>query len=171
MFQNFYGALSQQRQTLIRPAKHPRNKCSIVLQALGPIGVGKVAISPPKKTRAPTTTKCATCWPTKWPRQTAHSGSTRAYIGPMELMDRAKATTMLITNQASLSNQTAPMNTHSHMHALFNQSLTIWLTKVALWIYGSVKRVCSNTALGPAPTSAHFAVRERHSRAGVNPLA
>ena len=38
--------------------------------APGPTGAGRAATSPPRPTRAPTTTRCATCWRRRWARRT-----------------------------------------------------------------------------------------------------
>ena len=51
------------------------------LAGAGPIGVGRAAISRAKRTRRPSTTKCATCSPCRWPRRTARNGSTPACTG------------------------------------------------------------------------------------------
>ena len=46
-------------------------------------------------------TKCATCWPIKWRRPTAHNGSTPACTGRSASMAQAKAITTLTTQPAS----------------------------------------------------------------------
>ena len=46
--------------------------------AVGPIGAARIRTSTRKMTPKPSTTKCATCWPARWPRRTRRSGSIRA---------------------------------------------------------------------------------------------
>ena len=81
--------------------KPHRSRSLIVLPAHGPTGDGRAVTSRPKKTRAPTLMKCATCWQASAPHQTARSGSTQVCIGPMVSTGRRKATTTWTTKPAS----------------------------------------------------------------------
>ena len=67
-----------------------RGRCSTASPARGPTGASRVATSPPKRMRARSTTRCATCSPCRWRRRTARSGSTPACIGHTASMARAR---------------------------------------------------------------------------------
>ena len=130
-----------------KQVKHLQNKCSTVLQALGPIGVGKVAISPPKKMRAPITMKCATCWPIKWRHQTAHSGSTLACIGHTGSTDPSQGHHYVDYKTGKLVKSNSAYE-HPQPHACFIQSVSddlvneggimdLWVREARLFKYGS----------------------------------
>ena len=68
------------------------SRCSTASPAAGPIGAGRAAISPPRKTRRPSSTSCASCWPSRWSRRTRRNGSTPACTGPTASMAPARAT-------------------------------------------------------------------------------
>jgi ribonucleoside-diphosphate reductase alpha chain len=67
-------------------------KSSTAWPGAGRTGGGSTATSPARRTRGPTTTRCATCSRARWPRPTARSGSTRACTGPTASRARRRAT-------------------------------------------------------------------------------
>ena len=69
--------------------------------AAGPIGAGRAAISPPRRTRRPSSTSCASCSPTRWWRRTRRNGSTPACTGPTASTGRARAISTSTTRPAS----------------------------------------------------------------------
>ena len=77
------------------------SRCSTGSPAPGPIGAGRAAISTTRRTRAPFSTRCASCSPRRSPRRTRRNGSTPACIGPMASTARARATITSITRPAS----------------------------------------------------------------------
>src|SRR6266436_6403094 len=57
------------------------NRCSTGSPAAGPIGAGRAATTPQRKTPAPSSTSCASCWPGRWSRRIRRNGSTPACTG------------------------------------------------------------------------------------------
>ena len=81
--------------------RSPPSRSSTASPAAGPIGAGRAAISPPRRTRTPSTTSCASCSPPRWWRRTRRNGSTPACTGPTASTARARATSTSITRPAS----------------------------------------------------------------------
>ena len=101
-------------------------KCFEDLQAVGPIGDGKVAISPPKRTQNRFMMRYATCWPPKWVRPTHLNGSTLDSTGPTGLRDPLRDITESIRKPIRLCAQPRHMSSPRPMPVLFSQFPTIW---------------------------------------------
>ena len=68
--------------------------------AAGRIGAKPTATSRPSRTARRFTTKCATCWRTRWPRRILRSGSIRASTTPMACPVRLKVISTSIPRHA-----------------------------------------------------------------------
>ena len=95
------GACAPAREPSASSASTSPSRCSIASPAAGPIGAGRAATSPPKKTRRLLSTSCATCSPCRWSRRTRRNGSTPACTGPTASMAPARATIMSTGRPAS----------------------------------------------------------------------
>ena len=123
------------------------SRCSTASPAPGPIGAGRAATSTARTTPAPITTRCASCWASRWPRRTRRNGSTPACTGPMASTARRRATTTSITSTGELT-ASASAYEHPQPHACFIQSVTddlvneggimdLWVREARLFKYGS----------------------------------
>ena len=108
--------------TAARPA---RSRCSIGWQEPGPIGAGKAATSPTRRTPAPSSTSCATCWRRRWRRRTRRSGSTPACTGPTASTARRRATSMSTSRPARFTPRPRPTSGRSRTPASSRASRTI----------------------------------------------
>ena len=124
-----------------------RGRCSTGSPAPGPIGAGRAAISTARTTRAPITTRCATCWRARSPRPIRRNGSTPACTGPMASTARARAIITSISRPAS-STKSKSAYEHPQPHACFIQSVAddlvneggimdLWVREARLFKYGS----------------------------------
>ncbi len=130
-----------------------RARCSTAGRHLDLLGLEGRLFRHRGRRAQPSTTRCATCWPSRWARPTARNGSTPACTGPMASTARARVTSMSITRPASSSARPTPMSGRSPMPASSSRSTTIWSTKAGSWTCGCARRACSNTARAPAPIS------------------
>ena len=128
-------------------ARPVRRRCSIGWQEPGPIGAGRAATSPPRTTRAPSTTSCATCWRRRWPRRTRRNGSTPACTGPTASTARRRATSTS-TRRPARCHASASAYERPQPHACFIQSIKddlvneggimdLWVREARLFKYGS----------------------------------
>ena len=130
------------RQRALAPSR-----CSTASPAAGPIGAGRAATSPRKKTRRPSSTSCATCWPSRWSRRTRRNGSTPGCTGPTASMAPARAT---ITSTFKTGKLTKSKSAYEHPqpHACFIQGIEddlvneggimdLWVREARLFKYGS----------------------------------
>ena len=138
------------------------SRCSTASPAAGPTGAGRAATSTPRRTRAPSTTRCATCWRARWRRPTRRSGSTPACTGPTASTARRRATTTSTPTPASSTRSTSAYE-RPQPHACFIQSrrATTSSTRAASWTSGSARRASSSTARGTGTNFSHAARRGR----------
>ena len=133
--------------------EHSSNQCSIASPAAGPIGAGRAATSPAKKTRPPSMTSCATSSRCRWSRRTRRNGSTPGCTGPMASTAPARAIITSTGRPASSPSRNPPTSTRSRTPASSRASVTTSSTRAASWTSGCARRACSNMARAPAPTS------------------
>ena len=137
--------------TAARPA---RGRCSTGWPAPGPTGAGRAAISPARRTRAPISTRCASCWRRRWRRRTApqwfNTGLHWAYgiDGP----GQGHFYVDFETGRADPLGR-APTSIRSRMPASSSRWPTISSTTAASWTSGPARRGSSSTARAPARTS------------------
>ena len=144
------------------------SRCSTGWPAPGPTGAGRAAISPPRRTRRPSSTSCATCWPARWcapnSPQWFNTGLHWAYgiDGPGQghyYVDHR--TGELDAVDLGLRASAAACLLHPGRRA------TTSSTRAASWICGCARRACSSTAPAPARTSPRCAARARSCRAAA----
>ena len=122
-------------------------RSSAAWPAAGPTGAGRAATSRPRPTPAPSSTRPATCWPPRWPRRTARSGSTPACTGPTASKARRRAIISSIRTPAQMTRSTSAYERPAP-HACFIQSISddlvneggimdLWVREARIFKYGS----------------------------------